>query len=352
MNKTMRKKSEKEKNMEQTMYNDAFLRCTLQDTGLTPVTGVWTCSPDIIPNGVQLIPDTVKQLTDTYNRDIGQDTVLNQQNYFYMRAKNLSEGKCTAKFELFYCPSNIFLFPELWVDNQLRTSSGATQIEATVEEKNDIIVPVNAFTFLPKESSQHYCLVGRAITDAHPNPLPDSGSLHTLDDLASFMLSHPGFAWRNVVLVQKDVPTFTHYFDLDSGDDSGQVLMGLNCTNITVGSAVAFSCGDPIPSGPDKGKLIQLVQSPVAQPNIFLGQMTLNLPKNYKTKISYSYWANTPIQSGWKVEFQAILIIPNTHALYAHAKPLSHYGMKEQKDNYGNIKKGIKIGACVTEGKN
>jgi hypothetical protein len=332
------------------MYNDIFLRSNLASVGLTPQTGAWTQSPDIIPNGTEVLGDPVTSLTASYGSDVGRPTVMNQQNYFYIRGKNLFAGASTGTFELYYCPQNLFLFPELWVDNQLKTSSGATQVTASVAAQNDIVVPQTAFTNLPI-SDVHHCLIGRVITSAHPNPLPEAGSISDMNALAAFILDHPGFCWRNVVLVDRSLPTFTHQFNLDTGATGGKVLMGISCKDITPGSSVAFSCGDPIPSGPDKGKVIQLVQTTVPQPDVFLGQQSLDLPANFKTNVSYSYWANTPIQKGWTAEFSAILITEQAHPLRRRARPVTDFGFSPSFTEAGGIQHGIRLGSCSTVAK-
>jgi hypothetical protein len=329
-----------------TMYDDVYMRDSLSDQGMVPASGAWTKSPDIIPNGTVLIQDPVKTLTDSWNSDVGQPTTLNQQNYFYVRAKNLSDGAATATLKLYYCPQHLFLFPGLWVENLMATSDGKTEVSASAGKKGDILVPDRPFTNVPI-SQEHHCLIGQVITNAHPNPVPMN--ISDMGALAQYILSHPNMAWRNVVLVQKDIPTFTHYFNLDTGDEGGEVLMGVSCKNITVGSSVAFSCGTPIPSGQDKGKLIELVKTPVPQSDIFMGQEQYYLPANFKTKISYSYWAKPPIQEGWDVHFEAFYIVEPSHELYKYAATLSELGYPGARD--GGIGKLIRIGQCSTSGR-
>ena len=332
-----------------TTYNDVYMRDHLGDTGQIPASGAWTCSPDIIPNGTELIQDPVTTLTKTYDSDVGKPTSLNNQNYFYVRGKNLSTGPQTAKFELYYCPQHLFLFPSFWMENQLLTSDGQKQVSASAPAAYDIIVPDQPFTNVPT-SQEHHCLIGRVITNEHPNPLPVN--ITDMDALSKYILDSPNMSWRNVVLVQKDIPTFTHYFDLDVGDAECRVLLGIRCNNITVGSSVAFSCGTPIPSGPDKGKYIELVKTAVSQPNIFLGQEEFNFPAGYRSNVSYSYWAKAPIQEGWVVNFEAIQIFDNSHPLYSRAKCLTELGYPEKRlDADGGLLKGIRVGQCSTNGK-
>lgn len=330
-------------------YDDVYMRDSLSDVGEIPAKGAWTCSPDIIPNGVNLIHDPVNHLKETYGSDLGQPTVLQQQNYFYVRGKNLHDGPRTAKFELYYTPQHLFLFPSLWKDNILETSDSKTQVSASAKVKHDIVVPDQPFTFLP-QTSEHHCLIGRVITDEHPNPIPTN--ITNMTALSKYILDNPNMAWRNVVLVRNNIPTFTHHFDLDVGDQDCRVLLGLRCNNISVRSSVAFSCGTPIPSGPDKGKIIELVRTPVTQPNVFLGQEELQFPAGYKSNVSYSYWAIAPIQEGWDVHFEAIQIFDETHSMYARAKCFTELGYPEKRMTPdGGLLKGVMVGQCTTSGR-
>ncbi|MCO5381178.1 MAG: hypothetical protein NHB15_02880 [Methanosarcina barkeri] len=332
-----------------TIYNDVYMRKYLGDTGKIPESGSWTWSPDIVPTGKALIQNPVKTLTETYDSDIGKPTSLANQNYFYVRGKNLSPDPQTATFELYYCPAHLFLFPSLWMENQLLTSDGKKQVSASALAANDIIVPDQPFTYVPV-SEEHHCLIGRVITDKHPNPLPDN--ITDMNALSEYILNNPNMSWRNVVLIKEDIPTFTHYFDLDVGDADCRVLLGLRCNNLTVGSSVAFSCGTPIPSGPDKGKTIELVKTEVTQPDIFLGQEEFNFPAGYKSNVSYSYWAKAPIQGGWKVIFEAIQIFEPDHPLYSRAKCFTELGYPERRLGAdGGLHKGIIVGQCSTNGK-
>ena len=332
-----------------TTYNDVYMRDNLGDNGQIPSSGAWTCSPDIIPNGTELIHNPAIRLSETYNSDIGKPISWNNQNYFYVRGKNLSNSPQSARFELYYCPQHLFLFPSFWMQNKLLTSDGQSQVTASVQAANDIVIPDQPFTNVPV-SQEHHCLIGRVITDQHPNPLPSN--IKNMDQLAEYILNSANMSWRNVVLVQKEIPTFTNYFNLEVGDAECRVLIGLRCNNLTVGSSVAFSCGTPIPSGPNKGKIIELVKTQVTQPNIFIGLEELNFPAGYKSNVSYSYWAKPPIKEGWDVKFEAIQIFDETHPLYKRAKCFTQLGYPEkQYDIKGGLLKGIRVGQCSTSGK-
>ena len=337
-----------------TQWTDLFMRKALDDTGSVPYTGgTWTNSPDIIPNGTTVVANPATAFGGSnYNSDQGQPTVFEQQNYFYMRAKNLATGPETGSFFLYYCPQNLFLFPSLWTNNQLSTSSGKTSVAVSAAKTGDIVVTGEPFTYIPTNQI-HSCLIGRLVTPQNPNPLPQDGDFATMADLATYIVNHPDMAWRNVVLVNANIPTFTNTFQIDTTSmtpgTSGTFLIGISFTNLTVGSQLAFSAGTPIPSGPDQGKVIQLTQTAVTQNNGSLGTSYLVIPAGYKTNVSFSYWAQTPVQKGWTVRFYAIQIVSSSHEVAAFARPIHELGIGIDQDHPllrlgGEMQKGIRVG--------
>jgi C1A family cysteine protease len=334
-------------------YDDAYIRDNLSEVGLVkPGSGSWTKSPDIIPNGTDVISDPVTTLTNSYRQDIGKAVVLDQQNYYYTRAKNFKNGANSADFEMYYCPQSLFLYPDLWSTKQLKTSSGKTKVTATATKRGDIMVPDNAFTNVPT-STEHHCLITRVITADHPNPLPPNGEITSMSKLASYIQSHPNMAWRNVVIVEKEKPTFVNHFSFNSGTEGGKILIGMNCVNVKAGSSVAFSSGDPIPSGPNKGTLIELEKTALSQDNQFIGEMIVDTPANFNTTISMSYWADLPSLGEWEITFEAILITNEGDDTYEKASDLSELGFSEsliEKEGIG-IAKGVILGSVTVKGK-
>lgn len=309
-------------------WTDMFVRKSLNDTGANPYPGGdWTSSPDIIPNGPTVDPNPAATFgAASYGSDLGKATNFEQTNYFYARAKNLSAGAQTGTLYLYYCPQNLFLFPSLWANNQMKTSSGKNSVALSAAKTNDVAVTPEPFTYVPTNNI-HSCLIARLVTPTTPNPLPNDGDFTTMSDLAAFICKHPNYAWRNVVLVESGVPTFTNTFQIDTTSlqpgSQAQFLIGISFKNLSTGSQLAFSAGTPIPSGPDVGKIIQLVQSAIPQSSGSMGSQILTIPAGYKTNVSYSYWANPPIQAGWQVQFYAIQLVSPTEAeLHALASPL------------------------------
>ncbi|MDP4092934.1 MAG: hypothetical protein Q8920_06190 [Bacillota bacterium] len=335
--------------MQDSIWNDVYMRKNFQDTGKIPADGGWTQSPDIIPNGLGVMENPVSTLTGNWNGpDVGKQTVLYQPNYFYVRGKNLAPSGTNAKFELYYCPSHLFLFPSLWKDNQMKTSAGQTYIQAAAEKSGDIMVPNQPFTYIPNDT-EHHCLISRVITEQNPNPLPEDGDIADMNALATYIQNHPNMAWRNVELVQQDIPTFNRTFNVTTGTTQCQVMIFLECLNVK-GSSVCFSCGTPIPSGPDAGKAITLTKTIVTQDSMSLGTQIFTLPANFSTTITYSYFCNPPVQKGWQVNFHAVLLINPTDRLFRTSKPLHQFGVDRSLISNG-LEYGIRLGSIFTVGK-
>jgi hypothetical protein len=343
-----------------TQWTDLIVRKALDDKGAVPYKGgTWTNSPDIIPSGTTAVgnPQAAFGSTSNYNSDQGQPTVAQQVNYFYVRAKNLGAAAQNGSVSLYYCPQNLFLFPSLWNKNQLKTSSGKTSVPLSFAKANDVTVVSEPFTYTPV-SNVHSCLIAQVVTPTNPNQLPQDGTFGTMDELANYIVNHPNMAWRNVVLVDKNIPTFINTFEIDTtslaAGTSGTFLIGLSYNNLAIGSQLAFSSGTPIPSGPDAGKLIQLTQTAVTMSSGSLGTSYITIPAGYKTTVSFSYFAGGKVQSGWGVRFYAILIVDPKNALLAkHAAPLHDMevaGLDQSHPllmlNEGGITKGIRVGDC------
>src|ERR1043166_6936877 len=49
---------------------------------------------------------------------------------------------------------------------------------------------------------QHYCFITRAVTDKHPNPIPESFPLTDGSDFNKWVQNNPGLGWRNVSFVK------------------------------------------------------------------------------------------------------------------------------------------------------
>ncbi|HWZ16072.1 MAG TPA: C1 family peptidase [Mucilaginibacter sp.] len=333
------------------LYNDLFLRDNLDDAGTVPAAGTLSTSPDIIPFGTAPVADPVSFFTNNYNSDVGQDLIANAQNYIYMRAKNLSSGSDNGSFSLYYSPASLLLYPSLWQNNILKTSDGATSVPIPSTNQGNVAVGANPFTWQPQMiSGDHYCLIGRIVTTANPNPIPQTG---TIQDFASYIANNRGMGWRNVVVVNNGSPTFTQTVNYTQGTQAAQMAVIITCTNVPVGAQVAFSCGTPGPS-----PAINLPKTTVTNSGSFIVGVSASIPANWSSGISYSYWGNntTPLP-GWTIGLTVVYFVNPQNKLFGQSLSFAELGLIDEaahrmvlKDGLGTGPiKGIIVGGHLTK---
>lgn len=329
-------------------YNDMFIRNNLADTGELPAQGSLCHSPDIIPNGTDAEKDPETTFKESWDKDVGKDLVANWKNYFYVRGKNLAAVAATGQVYLYYAQSNLLLYPSVWQNNALRTDQGADNVAVSAKNSGDIFVGDDAFTWekVPKPGSgYHYCLIARVVTADHPNPIPTTGEIHSF---ATYIAENPAMAQRNVRVVDTGAPTFQQTTDYDQGTEGCEIYFYLVCTNVPVGAEVAFSCGSP---GPDPR--IDLPRTKVSNPHSFIVGIKSNVPADFKSNITYSYWANgTTPPPGWNIELQAVYIPPSGHENEKYCVPFEASAPVKgaESASVGPIM-GICVGSDITVGK-
>lgn len=267
-------------------YNDLFIRSNLSDTGTIPRQGIQYRSPDIIPYGVAPVADPTKTFTDNYNQSVAKAVQINRQNFLYVRAKNLSSGARDGKVSLYYSPSNILLYPAQWRNNILSTSDGLTETPVSASAAKEIAVTNNPLTWTPQQppSGSHYCLVGVVATKENPNPIPN---ITAIDNMAAWIAQNGGISQLNVQTTTADTPAFTTETPYDQGEKPYKVKFLIECQNVPVGSWVSFSSGTPTSDGP-----IYLAKTEVTSSPSFEAGVTVDVPANFQTKFSYSWWRN------------------------------------------------------------
>ena len=172
--------------VEQQQWEDLYFRHNFQDTGLYPTAGALSQSPDIIPAGMSPYADPGQLITDAnWAMDFGSSTNASTANYIYLRGQNLGTQGTKGKLYLYFSPAALLLFPtdpldptKGWSKNPLRTSQGAQYV--TVNRcgerafRDPGAVPVDPAA----DRGDHYCVIGRVVTDTHPNDIPTTGNLN------------------------------------------------------------------------------------------------------------------------------------------------------------------------------
>ncbi|RKH21530.1 hypothetical protein D7Y13_04365 [Corallococcus praedator] len=329
-----------------TLYDDLFFRTNMWDVGQLPSPPDAYESPDIIPSGIYPTNNPQAYFSSNYNQDVGQSLVIDGPNYIYLRTKNLASGAQSGKVSLYYTPTSLLLYPNKWQNNALKTSDQQLQVFVQATQPGDIAVTDNPFVWEPSAiSGDHYCLISRVSTPKHDNPIPQVGSY---TDLTAFILNNPGFGWRNVSLTSANSPTFDTTVDYTQGTEAGSITFQLECTNVPGGASVAFSAGTP---GPDP--LIVLEKTTVPQNNgSWNTSVTCDVPANYQTNITYSYWANgTTPQPGFKLRLKALSYVDQSSQFFHLLRTPQQLGASPELARRMSAQRGIVLGSHVTIGR-
>lgn len=197
-------------------YLDVMVRDTLTDVGQIPYPGTdVSSSPDIYPVGTQPLadPDT---LLATWNKGPTANIYWNSTspvtNYIYIRTTNLYPGAnpwypdpetgvlVPNQLYLYYSLASLLLMPSQWSNQMIPTAAGQSPATttATVQGEHGVAAPVFQWVTNPPPQGDHYCLIARAVTHGHPNPIPRDG---TLTNFCNYVRDNPSVAWRNVSVV-------------------------------------------------------------------------------------------------------------------------------------------------------
>ena len=209
------------------LYNDVMMRDNFDDFGQSRVSGNLCSSPDIIPSN-RPIDNYQTVLRDNWYKAFGQN-MKTGANYIYTRSRNLSKGSLSYKIHLYYCESSLLMYPRQWRDNVIHTMSAKECAVVNSVQFGEGVITPEPFVWQPPqiEKGKHYCLIARAETPDHPNPVPD---IKKNDDFAEFIAKNPAYAWRNVSLVDSDVSEHSEVFLYEQGSKAGKTYFVIEGT--------------------------------------------------------------------------------------------------------------------------
>ncbi|MCP1846147.1 hypothetical protein ACVIHI_009074 [Bradyrhizobium sp. USDA 4524] len=306
-----------------TQYNGVLLRQNLQDQGLLPRTGGWTASPDLIAAGTQPIqnPAAYYSSAGSMGKDLTQPVVINATNYFYLRGKNLGTKTVPAEGRIFFAPQSLFLYPQQWLNNGMKTAKGAEFSAISSIEPNAIGVTTDPLIWLAPNTSEHTCLIGFISTAGFPfaSQRPPN-AVHSLDDLAAWIGKNGGTGWHNVQFTSAGSPTFTNYTTYPASSKPAKVQFVITCLGCPVNSQVSFSCGTPLPDG----TYINLPLTTVTKSDQFGVMLQYDIPAGWTSSVTYSYKDNgLPPGDNFSVSMSASIVetTPGGHAFSAFARP-------------------------------
>ncbi len=302
---------------DQKQWSDMYIRDYIDDTGLYPTAGVLSHSPDIIPYGTAPVQDPSTFISDAnWSKDLGKDLVANIANYIYVRGQNLANKAQQGKIYLYYSKASLLLYPNLWQNNQIKTSDQSDFVDVSASAVGKKFVTQNPFVWAPEMiSGDHYCLVARVATVDNPANIPQTGNIQ---DFAAFISNNPNFGWRNVAVVDAGSPTWTQTVEYKQGTKGGKMRFTLVCQKVPVGAEVSFSCGTPGPN-----PIINLPRTQVTNSTSFIVGISSDVPANFDSYISYSYWSNghAPLP-GFSIEMQVSYLVTTDNLLYSSALPM------------------------------
>jgi hypothetical protein len=336
-------------------YADIYMRHFFQDKGIYPTNGSWSASPDIIPAGSKPVADPTQYITDAnWNTDFGNSTEADIPNYIYLRGANLSTASSTGQLYLYFSPASLLLWPQDplgdptkgWANNPVPTGTGKDHATVTVAAGARFVTS-DPFQWVPKEiANDHYCLIGRVVTEANPNPVPQVG---TLTDFAAYISDHPNMAWRNVVTIDPANPVSTRVVNYSQGTEGGEVYLFLRCDNAPVGSSVQAS-------GQAQGIAINVPKATITDGKSFVVGTHLTLPAGFSADIAYTWFSEgLAVTPGMRITLDVIMPQNENDALYHRATSLEKLGLPADFIAARNAAsatsigptKGIRLGSCA-----
>lgn len=299
------------------LYDDLFMRANLSDVGQVPGVGNACTSPDIIPYGsLPYGGDPNVFFTGNYGCDVGHNVLSGQQNYVYVRAKNLASTADAGQVFLYWSKASLLNWPSVWSANALQTEQKQTSVEISAATDGQVAVGQAPFVWSPAAiSDDHYCLISRVVTANHPNPVPADG---TIDDFTAYVLNNRGVGWRNVTLVKGDTPSWQVPVNL-TVTDACQLLIQVETTNVPLGCAVQFACGTEGPSPSLTLAKTQITTSPYQTVGVWS-----QVPQGFNADVMVSFWlnGNKALPSGAQVALCAYRLLDSTHPLAAKGVPI------------------------------
>jgi hypothetical protein len=152
-------------------YDDLGLRSQLASTPSH-------VSPDIIPYGQATVPDPSTFFASNWESDVGVGLSAGAPNNIYLRAMNYGREPVEGKGYLHACEATLIAWPSLWRERVLWTGDREDYVVLRAAPGR-VTAGAKPLVFTPPSFNPPvaYCLVGRVSTPAHPNPVPEDGSL-------------------------------------------------------------------------------------------------------------------------------------------------------------------------------
>lgn len=290
------------------------VRNTLGETGNVPRT-YSASSPDIISAGKTPFPDpSILEDEKNYGNQYDNSLYIGWPNYFYVRGKNFGTKDVKGQWNLFWAEPNILLYPFLWQQNQLATSDGNMQPGFAIDA-GKIGASTNAFTWVPQNVADHYCMIAVAVSDGFPNPLL---GVNNVSSLAETMANYPNIAQRNLQIIRGAVPQMVSRAAYTQGDVSQKMDLVVHFQNIPKSSSYTVNSGTPL-----DGETLHMDGSDTKTNNFKIGWTDREVPAQWSTMFDWtlvfgSDWSGIPVGKKPTVTIRGEVLLDSTHRLYNH----------------------------------
>lgn len=265
------------------VYDDLLCRASLSDTGEIPRTPPLEESPDVIPVGSTKVEDPHTYFTGNYNENVAEPVVAEEQNFIYVRGKNLSELATNGDIYLYWAPQDQRNEPAVWQGHQLLTADGHGTVLLPNVEPDAVAVGETPFSWIPDSAmgGREVAIMAVLATNEHPNPVP---SLKPPFNFDAWIARKGGIGtWKTLVKEAPPKPkTVITNAQFALKNTEGMVTFALRTSNMPIGSIVSFRSskpdkdGNPIESGPTKVTV-----------NPFVFTIDANVEANFNTRIEF-----------------------------------------------------------------
>jgi DNA-binding beta-propeller fold protein YncE len=221
-------------------YIGIFLRDYIGQTPTSNSGSGWTWSPDIVPYGINPLPDpSVLGQQANYNTDYGngRDITLGALNNVYVRGLNTNSAAQKSRIYFYWVVSSVVQIPSQWSPYNFTFDKNLQNwLDVTAQKQGDIAYSPAPLTWQPAKNNPHYCLVAWVDNSSDPSPpnLAEWANFKTWDDVGTFIRSHPNMAWRNTNDIAIPGEFQNAQIRVIGPQEGGQVTVGVKMDSIPI----------------------------------------------------------------------------------------------------------------------
>ncbi|MDY7093682.1 MAG: hypothetical protein SX243_11990 [Acidobacteriota bacterium] len=265
-------------------YDGILVRASLEDNGDLPRSGPLQESPDVSPQGKNVVEDPQTYFRQNYGENVGKPVVAGEPNLVYIRGKNTGDFAQGGTAFLYWANEADLDSPARWRNNRLFTADGSDRVPLGRTLPGRVAVGEAPFIYSPpaNDDGANIALLGVVATNENPNPIPGLGDSINFDRWIS---REGGVGVLQATLQPPPKPTasFTTTGQFDLGNTKGEVSFFIKTVGIPQGWRVSFEAEEPAPDG-------YKIQLPLTTINAdpFLQGTFADLDANYSSPITFN----------------------------------------------------------------